>query len=99
MNKTAALPTVLINKSTKEKRQKQFEMPPPNDATWSSSILAPMAVQNTRRGCVSGSEVMVRTTMLQEIPRDRRSLKAEEGNVGRETEVLEVCHSARCLNY
>lgn len=37
--------------------------------------------------------------MLQEIPRDRRSLKAEKGNVGRETEVLEVCHSARCLNY
>lgn len=37
--------------------------------------------------------------MLQEIPKDRRSLKAEEGNVGRETEVLEVCHSARCLNY
>lgn len=58
MNKTAALPIVLTNKSTKEKRQKQFEMPPPNDATWSESILAPMAVQNTRRGCVSCSEAM-----------------------------------------
>lgn len=58
MNKTAALPIVLINKSTKEKRQKQFEMPPSNDATCSGSILAPMAVQNTRRGCVSRSEVM-----------------------------------------
>lgn len=55
---TAPLPIVLIHKSTKEKRQKQFEMPPPNDATWSGSIWSPMAVQNTRRGCVSGSEVM-----------------------------------------
>lgn len=32
--------------------------------------------------------------MLQEIPRDRRSLTTEEGNVGRETEVLVIQQDA-----